>query len=674
MQPPPAAMAVDTDREPVLGPGGLRTPRPRALLALVAALAVLVVVATLTWRAFPVPFLAVARAGTHLGLLALLCGTFAGWGTLLARLLRLDRASLVVRAALGAAATATVCGYLAPWWFPDALFAVPWLLAGCGLLLLDVGGALVSSPPASAPPAEASRPPAGARLLWGAALVFLQPPLLVALAPPIAIDSLIYHLAIPHQAALLGRLGDMPWLQYSYFPLHAEMLYGLGLALDGGVLAQLLHLSAAVAAVATAARIAARCWGPAAAPWTALLLASVPMLNLIAGAAGNDWFVALYVALALEQHLRAEKEPAARYAEALFLGAAAATKYTALPALVLLLLPWRQRSWRRLLQQGAIVLLVALPWYGRNLLLHHNPVYPLLSSSPVAASLADFRGGGSLPARLRGYLFEPALADESPGLLLPAAAALAAVMIPGRRKTSGAPSLLLVVYALPVLFTHPTARSFVPLLLVLAILGGGAAALLASTATARRILSAVALAVLPFQLISILAVWELDGHQPLRVVAGLEDEEAYLRRSQPYIDAFGAVSRRAPAAARVLLVGEGRAFYLDRPAIYGSIVDPHPLAAFAGEPPDGARAARRLVAAGVRLIYFYPPQQRAGRRPPGIRHELDFYAPPELDKALHQLLAEHAHPVFRHRNAWIFVLGQPQRGSAAPRGPTGSPK
>ena len=295
------------------------------------------------------------------------------------------------------------------------MLAVPWLLAGWLLLALDLrtlvaARAVATLSPASSPTADdaGSAPRAAwpswagnergaAGLLWFASFIFLLPPLLVALAPPIAIDSLIYHLAIPKQAALAGRLVEMPGLAYSYFPLHAEMLYGMALPLGAGQLAQLLHLAAAVAAVATAARIAARCFGGAAAPWTALLLASAPLLNLIAGTAGNDWFVALYVALALERHLRRESDASPRWLEAIFLGAAVATKYTALPALVLLLLPLPRdaRAWRRLLAQLVLVIAVAAPWYGRNLLLRGNPVYPLAQRRPG-------RGGARrLPRRRR---------------------------------------------------------------------------------------------------------------------------------------------------------------------------------------------------------------------------------------------------------------------------------
>ena len=696
------------------------TPRERrALVALAGAAVVLIGVAALVWPTFPLPFLAATRVGRQLGLLVLLCGAFVGWGRWLCRWLRVEDASLTAQGALGATATATLWGYLAPWWFPDAVLAVPWLLSGWLLLALDLrtlvaarAVAIVSparsptagdagSTPRAAWPLWAGNERGAAGLLWFASFIFLLPPLLVALAPPIAIDSLIYHLAIPKQAALAGRLVEMPGLAYSYFPLHAEMLYGMALPLGAGQLAQLLHLAAAVAAVATAARIAARCFGGAAAPWTALLLASAPLLNLIAGTAGNDWFVALYVALALERHLRRESDASPRWLEAIFLGAAVATKYTALPALVLLLLPLPRdaRAWRRLLAQLVLVIAVAAPWYGRNLLLRGNPVYPLLSDGPAAAALADFRGAGaSLFARLRGYLFEPQLVDEFPGLLLPAAAALAAILLLGRRRMDSAtarPSapplhdvgarrrlaplvprgllVLAVILALPLLVAHPTARSFAPLLLLLAILGGGALALVASTPWRRGALVVAALAVLPVHLGAIFAVWDSDGHQPLRFVAGAEDEDAYLRRSQPYVDAYRALARQATAEARVLVVGEPRVFYLERPAIWSSIVDLPPFAPFTVGPPAASHIdAERLRAAGVRLVFFYPPQLHAGPRPPGIRHELESYLEPPLASAFRRLLAEHARPVFRRGNSWIFALRSDGEAVALPpsRGPS----
>src|SRR6185503_3962670 len=185
------------------------------------------------------------------------------------------------------------------------------------------------------------------------------------------------HLAIPRQVALAGHLPAMPWLQLSHFPLHAEMLYGLALAVGDATLPQLLHLTAAIGTIVLAARVAQRLYGPTAAPWVALLLASVPMLALVAGAAWNDWLVLLYIALALDLLVPpAEQEPddggRGFMLAALFIGAAVATKYVALPA-VAILLPALRRVPRRRVAGGLLLLvLVALPWYGRNLLLVHN--------------------------------------------------------------------------------------------------------------------------------------------------------------------------------------------------------------------------------------------------------------------------------------------------------------
>lgn len=689
---------------------GARPLVRRAPLALVAAVAVTAGIAAYTWLTFPPPFVSAAHIARQLGLLLVLLGAFRGWGELLCRALGVTRARLIARTAAGAAATATVVGYLAPWWFPDALFTTPWLLVGWLLWLprwlqhrrataletanasgtpvagsvpeVGVAPPLSTSPIASAASeastasADSALPTAtgaAAWLPWLPSLFFLQLPLVIALAPPVGLDSLVYHLGIPRQAALYGRLLPMPWLTFSSFPLHAEMLYGVTLALDGGgVLAQLLQLAAAVAAVVIAARLAGRAFGAAAAPFAALLLASAPVLNLTAGMAGSDWLVIFYVALALEQHARAGDEPAARRLEAVFLGAAAATKYTALPALVLFLVPWRRLPWRRLFVQGALVLAVTLPWYGRNLLLHHNPLYPFLGGSPAGAALSHARGDVSLLARLGHYLFEPQLIDESVGLLLPAAAVIAAWMLPGRRRAPRALLVVALVYALVLLATHATVRSFGPLLLAVAVLGGGGMALLAATPRRRLALWTLVLAVLPLHLVNVLVSWELDDNRPLRALAGFESADDYLRRTQPYLDAYRAVGRYAPPNARVLVMGESRVFYLDRPAIYGSAVDPSPFGPFAGSPPDAATAARRLRDAGVRFVVSYPAQLRVGPRPPGIRWELNHHLTPELDRAFRQLLVKHARVVWHRDNFWIHELTtRDARGAAAATTPPG---
>jgi hypothetical protein len=223
-----------------------------------------------------------------------------------------------------------------------------------------------------------------------------------------------------------------------------------------------------------------------------------------------------------------------------------------------------------------------------------------------------------------------------------------------------------VLYLAPLFGSHPTARSFSPLLLVLAILGGGAAASVADTRAARTMLVGLALALVPVHLAILTLAWQLNGDRPTRVVAGLQDDEGYARETQPYLGAFHAIAQHSAATDRVLLVGESRAFYLERPAVWGSVVDPPPFAAFAGNPPDAAGAAERLHAAGIRFVYFRPSQVRVGARPPGAPEELISYVTPELDAAFRALLSSYARPVLRDGDSWVFALNDVAGDASVP--------
>jgi hypothetical protein len=66
---------------------------------------------------------------------------------------------------------------------------------------------------------------------------------LLTLAPPNGADydSLTYHLAAPAQYLRVGGIVELPYDHHTYFPFTMEMLFLLGLALKGPVLAKLFH-------------------------------------------------------------------------------------------------------------------------------------------------------------------------------------------------------------------------------------------------------------------------------------------------------------------------------------------------------------------------------------------------------------------------------------------------
>jgi hypothetical protein len=63
-------------------------------------------------------------------------------------------------------------------------------------------------------------------------LIFLAE-LILALAPPIRFDSLVYHLALPNAYLHDGRVSYLPWIVMSGMPQTAELLYTWAIALGG---------------------------------------------------------------------------------------------------------------------------------------------------------------------------------------------------------------------------------------------------------------------------------------------------------------------------------------------------------------------------------------------------------------------------------------------------------
>ena len=57
--------------------------------------------------------------------------------------------------------------------------------------------------------------------------------LVLALAPPIRFDSLVYHLALPNAYLQAGRVSYLPWIVMSGMPQTAELLYAWAIALGG---------------------------------------------------------------------------------------------------------------------------------------------------------------------------------------------------------------------------------------------------------------------------------------------------------------------------------------------------------------------------------------------------------------------------------------------------------
>lgn len=271
--------------------------------------------------------------------------------------------------------------------------------------------------------------------------------LLVALAPPLAWDALMYHLEGPRQYIQAGRIEALPRLGQASYPFGMEMLFTWGLLLRGDGLAQsfswLFGLLGAGAISIFAQRFFYRLENRRQVGLlAAALYLSIPHVWLLMTWAYTDLLLAFYALLALYALLLAFERPAVdnrsalRYAilGGIMAGLACSAKYTAVTAGIGVLaaalayggLKRPRPAWRTIalvvIGFGGAAALSFAPWLLRNIFFSGNPVAPLFGGirgwDPEEIGFLNGSGGGvnlDLGVVL-GRPFEMALLGRDNGL------------------------------------------------------------------------------------------------------------------------------------------------------------------------------------------------------------------------------------------------------------------
>jgi len=432
-------------------------------------------------------------------------------------------------------------------------------------------------PPCSPPPWWLSRG------LLAAAGVACLGALLSALAPPTAGDALAYHLELPKRFLLDHRLAFLPLHDNSTYPLLGEMWFLWGLALDGGVAAQLVHwalgLLLALGAVVLATPIIGRPWA-----WLAgALVVLTPGINNEMTAPMNDVALAAMTTLAVAAWWRAAVNDEGRrwyLLAGLAGGAALGVKYLAVifglawAGVWLWLIVREPRRRTTLLEGAAIVAVVAMsvggPWYLRAAWHRGNPVYPFLSEVFAAdAGEAPFETlpeskapVGRNPMRLAALPWQTTMHPEHFGGRSHQLGVLLMAAVPGLlfcRRLRGLGVLLMVAAGYAVLWAllRQNVRFLFPIVPLLALAAAWVAIEARRFPAAPRWITAGA-----FGLVLVaLTVVPLDrARRHLAVALGLESREDYLLRCEPsYRAAMIANGLMTPADH--LLTEDYRAFY-----------------------------------------------------------------------------------------------------------------
>ena len=208
----------------------------------------------------------------------------------------------------------------------------------------------------------------------GALMLLLS--LAPALAPPTGNDALAYHLAHPKAFLEAGRVAALPFTRESLWPFQTEMLFMLGLLLQGTSLAQLFHWVFLPLTAAAVYAYTARLYNKRAARVACAVWLFTPVVIAQSSQAYTDLALAFYLFTAFHAFSlkSAIGEKSAAVLSGILSGAAMGTKYLALAPVAALAAFWFFRPIFLLCMAS-----VASVWYLRSWLAFGNPFYPFLS-------------------------------------------------------------------------------------------------------------------------------------------------------------------------------------------------------------------------------------------------------------------------------------------------------
>lgn len=280
------------------------------------------------------------------------------------------------------------------WWLALGVLGIGGMRANTGDITAALRRMKTPRNPATAVPRRFAFLPAAAILVLLACGVIAA---LACFQPPTGHewDALAYHLADPKLFLFQHRITSLPTEHHSNFPFTMEMLFAVGLLYASYPLANLFHFAMAVLTVLAIIGFCRRRLSVETGYLASLLFVTTPLVLWEASVAYIDLGLGLYTTLAAfaavsaihrdsnEERARVASVPSRESCEwaglaGVTMGLALGIKYLALVpfALIGLLLLARRAPWRAVAVYASLALLIGAPWYLKNLVVTHNPVYP----------------------------------------------------------------------------------------------------------------------------------------------------------------------------------------------------------------------------------------------------------------------------------------------------------
>jgi 4-amino-4-deoxy-L-arabinose transferase-like glycosyltransferase len=452
-----------------------------------------------------------------------------------------------------------------------------------------------------------------------------------AFAPPFEYDELEYHLGALADYQRAGRIVFLPHNFYSNLPQLTEMLYLLATTMTSDVAAKLLHWLFGVLGVLAVYGVARRLWSRNAALTAAALFYCAPFVQDLSQTARVDLATGFFATLAFGALLVWSEEQGRErnwiWLSALCAGAAVATKWTAIPVVLLPALVFVGFYSKSVFRTSVFCLLCSVfivPWLVKNWFLTGNPVYPLFAawfpsphwSAEQAAVFAarhypkfGWEAVGQFFALAWNYSFVEARAV--PVLLMTAPLVLLARWAePAAKRAAG---LFAGAYAGWFCFTFRPWRFLFPAFGMAALAGAHAMEKLGHEPTVRKMMRISVGIVLTVSLAAMALGNFVDVDDPSRVppqisfvqhALGQSTRDEFVARiGRGVLEPIMWMNKNLPKDAKVLYVGEARAYYAKQSVIWSTAFDRQPLEKMSQEAGTAEELLTALRAAGITHVY-----------------------------------------------------------------------
>jgi 4-amino-4-deoxy-L-arabinose transferase-like glycosyltransferase len=220
---------------------------------------------------------------------------------------------------------------------------------------------------------------------------FLIVEILLNLTPPISRDVLIHHLAIPKLWLMHRGFYEIPWADFSYYPMNVDLLYLIPLYFKNDIIPKFIHFAfgfgIALLVYNYLKNRLSKEWGLLG----FLIFFSTPVIVRLSTTAYVDLGMTFFATASILAFARwrdgTYKDTKWLVLSAVCMGLAAGSKYNAMIAwffLNLMIVFYYSRDTENglgALKSGviffAIALLIVSPWFIKNYILTGNPIYPL---------------------------------------------------------------------------------------------------------------------------------------------------------------------------------------------------------------------------------------------------------------------------------------------------------